>query len=135
MKDLKRITVVGLGFLGGSIASGVLRCFSGVKVVGYSHRPATRVRAGQLAVATKIVDSLEQSVCEADIVILATPISTFENIFEKIGAALPGRRISGRTSCSRIPKIPLRASTKSSLNCSNSEKQSTAKIESKLKSF
>jgi prephenate dehydrogenase len=89
LKDLKQVTVIGLGLLGGSIASGVLRCFSGVKVVGYAHRPATRTKAGQLAVATEIVESLEQSVCEADIVILATPISTFENIFSEISNALP----------------------------------------------
>lgn len=89
MKDLKQLTVIGLGLLGGSIASGVLRCFSNVRVVGYAHRPATRTRAEQLAVATEIVDSLEQSVVGADIVILATPISTFENIFEKISVELP----------------------------------------------
>jgi len=89
MKDLKQITVIGLGFLGGSIASGVLRCFSGVKVVGYAHRPATRAKARHMAVATEVLDSLEQSVSMADIVILATPISMFENIFDKISAALP----------------------------------------------
>jgi prephenate dehydrogenase len=89
MKDLKQVAVIGLGLLGGSIASGVLRCFSNVRVVGYAHRPATRARAEQLAVATEIVDSLEQSVVGADIVILAAPISTFENIFEKISIKLP----------------------------------------------
>jgi len=89
LKELKQVTVIGLGLLGGSIASGVLRCFSYVKVVGYSHRPATVAKAKQLAVADEIVDSLEQSVAKADIVILATPISTFENIFSEISDALP----------------------------------------------
>ncbi len=89
MKDLKQVTVIGLGLLGGSIASGVLRCFSSVKVVGYTHRPATRAKAKQLAVANEVVDSLKQSVTKADIVILATPISTFENIFNEISDALP----------------------------------------------
>ncbi len=89
MKDLKQITVVGLGLLGGSIASGVLRCFTGVKVVGYAHRPSTRTKAIELAVATEVVDSLKQSVSKADLVILATPISTFEKIFDEISNALP----------------------------------------------
>ena len=79
---------MGLGLLGGSIASGVLRCFSGVKVVGFSHRASTRARARELAVAGEVVDSLEQSVCGADLVILATPISTFEDIFGRIGKFL-----------------------------------------------
>ena len=89
LKDLRQITVIGMGLLGGSIASGVLRCFSGVKVVGYAHRPATRAKAIELAVATEVVDSLELSVSKADIVILATPISTFEDIFGQISESLP----------------------------------------------
>lgn len=89
LKDLKQITVIGLGLLGGSIASGVLRCFSGVKVVGFSHRASTRIKARELGVAGEVVDSLEQSVCGSDLVILATPISTFEDIFGQIGKSLP----------------------------------------------
>jgi prephenate dehydrogenase len=89
LKDLNQITVIGLGLLGGSIASGVLRCFSGIKVVGFSHRASTRSRARELAVVGEVVDSLEQSVCGADLVILATPISTFEDIFGRISKFLP----------------------------------------------
>jgi prephenate dehydrogenase len=89
LKDLKQITVVGLGLLGGSIASNVIRSFSGVKVVGYAHRASTRAKAIELAVATEVVDSLEYSVCRADLVILATPIRTFEKIFDQISSALP----------------------------------------------
>jgi len=89
LRELKQITVIGLGLLGGSIASGVLRCFSGIKVVGFSHRVPTRARARELAVAGEVVDSLEKSVCGADLVILATPVSTFEDIFGRIGKSLP----------------------------------------------
>jgi prephenate dehydrogenase len=89
LKELKQITVIGLGLLGGSIASGVLRSFSGVKVVGFSHQASTRSRARELAVASEVVDSLEKSVCGTDLVILATPINTFEDIFGRIGKSLP----------------------------------------------
>ena len=89
MKDLKQITVIGLGLLGGSIALAVLRSLAGVKVIGYTHRPATRRQARQLAVATEIVDDISQSVSQADLVIVATPICTFEEIFSTIADALP----------------------------------------------
>lgn len=89
MKDLRQITVMGLGLLGGSISLAVLRSFARVKVVGYTHRPSTRARARGLAVATEVVDCLKSSVSEADIVILATPIVTFEKIFSEIADALP----------------------------------------------
>ncbi len=89
LKDLRQITVLGLGLLGGSIGSAILRCFPGVKVVGYTHRPRTRAKAGKLAVATEISDDIARSVSAADLVILATPISTFEKYFSQIAGALP----------------------------------------------
>ena len=89
MKDLKQITVIGLGLLGGSICLGILRCFARIKVVGYTHRPSTRAKARQLAVATEVVDEMNRSVSGADLVILATPIYTFEKIFSEIADALP----------------------------------------------
>ncbi len=89
MKGLRQITVIGLGLLGGSITLTVSRSFSGVKTVGYSHRPATRRKARQLAVATEIVDDIKLGVSNADLVILATPICTFEKIFSQISDALP----------------------------------------------
>lgn len=67
----------------------VLRSFPGVKTVGYTHRPATRRKAGLLAVADEIADDINQSVSSADLVILATPIYTFEQIFSHIADALP----------------------------------------------
>ena len=64
MKDLKQVTVLGLGLLGGSISLAVLRSFAQVKVVGYTHRPSTRDKARQLAVASEVVDDICQSVSD-----------------------------------------------------------------------
>ncbi len=89
MKELRQITVVGLGLLGGSITLTVLRTFVGVKTVGYSHRSITRAKARQLEVADEIADDIRKSVSNADLVILATPIGAFEEIFGEISDALP----------------------------------------------
>ena len=89
MKDLKQVTVVGLGFLGGSISLAVLRSFARVKVVGHTHRCSTRAKARELAVASEVVDDICQSVSNSDLIILATPLCTFENIFAEIADALP----------------------------------------------
>jgi len=91
LKELRQITVVGLGLLGASVTLAVLRTLSAVKTIGYSHRHVTRQKARKLGVAGKIVDQIEQSVAGSDIVILATPICTFEEIFIQIaGACRPG---------------------------------------------
>lgn len=88
VKDLRRICVIGLGLLGGSISSAVRHRLSGVSVVGYSHRAATRRKARALAVATEIVDNLPAAVCDADLVILATPIFTFDRYFADLDRLL-----------------------------------------------
>ena len=89
MRELRQITIIGLGLLGGSAALAILRCLPGVKVVGYTHRPATRRKARRLAVATEIVDDIGRSVSQADLVIVATPVCTFEEIFSTIAGATP----------------------------------------------
>jgi prephenate dehydrogenase len=89
VNDLKQTTVIGLGLLGASISLAVLRSFAGMKVVGYTHRSSTRTKARQLAVATEVVDEMSRSVADASLVILATPICTFESIFGEIADALP----------------------------------------------
>ena len=89
LKDLKQTTVIGLGLLGGSITLSVLRSFPGVKVAGYSHRAATRRKAAETLINAEVLDDIKESVANADLVILATPIRTFEEIFIQISDALP----------------------------------------------
>ena len=88
MNELRQISVIGMGLLGASISLTVSRLSSGPNTTGYSHRASTRKKARELGVADEIVDSLCESVAEADLVILATPIQTFENIFQKIAGSL-----------------------------------------------
>jgi len=114
VQELKQVTVVGLGLLGGSISLAVLRSFARARVVGYTHRASTRQKARQLAVATEISDCLKSSVSEADLVILATPICTFEETFREIGDALPSgcivtdvgstKALAHRWAAKRLPK-------------------------------
>jgi prephenate dehydrogenase len=84
VKDLRQITVIGLGLLGGSVALRAQRSLGAVRVVGFSHRASTRRKARQLLVAGRIAEDLAGSVVGSDIVIVATPIYTFEKIFAEI---------------------------------------------------
>ncbi len=75
--------------MGGSISLAALRSFTRIKVTGYTHRHSTRTKARRLAVSTDIVDCIKSSVCCADLVVIATPIITFEKIFSEIADSLP----------------------------------------------
>lgn len=84
MKELGQISVVGLGLLGGSVALAIRHRMPELTVVGYGHRSVTRRKARDLDVATTIADDLRSAVAEADVVILATPIFTFEKYFAEL---------------------------------------------------
>lgn len=61
----------------------------GVVVVGYSHRAATRRRAKALGIASRVVGDLAAAVRTTDLVILATPIFTFEQYFRELAGMVP----------------------------------------------
>lgn len=88
MKKLQQISVIGMGLLGSSVTLAVLRSFSAIRTVGYSHRASTRKKARDLGVAGEIADDLPSCVRGSDLVVIATPIGTFEEIFEQIGPEL-----------------------------------------------
>lgn len=93
MNDLQKVSVIGMGLLGASVTMACLRAFPKVFTVGYSHRASTRKKSRQLNVANQIAETLEEAVSNADIVILATPILTFETYFRDIAAFLKSEAI------------------------------------------
>ncbi len=89
MKSLRQVSIIGLGLLGGSVALGVRQRLPGTAVIGYSHRPATRRRAKALGVVTETAGNLKAAVATADLVVLATPIFTFEKYFIDLAGIVP----------------------------------------------
>lgn len=77
-----------MGLLGASFTLTIKRSLSSVKTIGYSHRSITRRKARDLGVADKVLDDISDCVSGSDLVILATPISAFEEIFIKIDKSL-----------------------------------------------
>lgn len=92
--------------LGGSVSLAIRQSAPAVKVVGYSHRAATRRKARELALATQVVDDLSAAVAESDLVILATPIFTFDSYFEQMSKALrPGCIVTDVGSTKTLPHL------------------------------
>lgn len=83
--------MIGLGLVGGSVSLAVQQRMPGTTVVGYSHRAVTRRKAKALGVATRIAGNLADAAADADLVILATPIFTFQGYFKELAGLLrPG---------------------------------------------
>jgi prephenate dehydrogenase len=89
VNDLRQVSIIGLGLLGGSVALAVRQRMPGTAVIGYSHRPATRRRARTLGVVAETAGNLKTAVANADVVVLATPIFTFEKYFMDLSELVP----------------------------------------------
>lgn len=106
MQHLRKITVIGLGLLGGSVGLAVSQSLSGVKTAGFSHRASTRAKARRLKVVDEVFDDMKASVKDADLVILATPICNFEETFRQIADALtPGCIVTDVGSTKLMPHL------------------------------
>jgi prephenate dehydrogenase len=86
----RRIAIIGLGLIGGSIGLALKRAGSdGVELVGYARRPETADRALQLGAIDRVEGSLASTVDKAALVILAIPTMSVKEILCQIGSHLP----------------------------------------------
>jgi prephenate dehydrogenase len=89
----KRLSILGVGLLGGSIGLAVRQILKHCTVVGYGHRRSTL----QAALASGAIQEAEPSaagaVRGADLVVLCTPVGIFPQILEEIAPALPAGAI------------------------------------------
>lgn len=80
LPTLNKITVIGLGLIGGSFAKGIKESGVCKQVVGFD----TGIDIGQIAIREGVIDSIATSLAEAcqdaDIILLAVPILAMERI-------------------------------------------------------
>src|SRR5687767_15982667 len=90
-----RLSILGVGLLGGSIGLAVQSVLKSCKVVGYGHRRSTLDTALQTGAVNEVYDDPAQAVRGADLVVLCTPVRTFPELLRAIGPALePGALVT-----------------------------------------
>src|SRR5262245_27586031 len=87
----QRLTILGVGLLGGSLGLAVKSAIKSCKITGYGHRKSTL----EYALAHQVVDSITtdptHAVQGADFVVLCTPVGTFDTLLPQIAKFLsPG---------------------------------------------
>jgi prephenate dehydrogenase len=85
----RRLSILGVGLLGGSIGLAVKQTLNGCAVAGYGHRPASLRAARQMGAIDESYDDPAAAVRGADLVILCTPVGAFPDMLHRIGPALP----------------------------------------------
>lgn len=90
-----RLSILGVGLLGGSIGLAARSALGGCEIVGYAHRPATARTALEVGAVDRATADLAEAVVGADLVILCTPVSLFEPILRQLREHLaPGTLVT-----------------------------------------
>jgi len=82
------VCIIGLGLIGGSIGLSMKKNNFDSKITGYAKTEKTLLRAVERGLIDYAEKSLVKAVDGADLVILATPLSTFKPIIEEIAPFL-----------------------------------------------
>jgi prephenate dehydrogenase len=90
---IRRISVLGVGLLGGSIGLAAKSVITDVEIIGYGHRAATLERAVEVGAFDRFAMEVTEAVEGADLVILCTPVGFFSHLIAEIRAALKGGAI------------------------------------------
>ncbi|HXD01420.1 MAG TPA: prephenate dehydrogenase/arogenate dehydrogenase family protein [Verrucomicrobiae bacterium] len=87
----QKITLVGVGLLGGSLGLAVKQRRLAARIEGYVRRTASIAECDKLAVVDHATRDLARAVADADLIILCTPLSQMRELAEKMLPALkPG---------------------------------------------
>ena len=87
----QKITLVGVGLLGGSLGLAVKQRQLAARIEGYVRRTVSIADCDKLAIVDHATRDLARAVADADLVILCTPLSQMREIAEKMLPALkPG---------------------------------------------
>jgi cyclohexadieny/prephenate dehydrogenase len=88
-----RVAIIGIGLIGSSIARAIQENGVAQEIVVGDINPAHGKRALELGLCRQAHTDVAKAVAGADVVILCTPMSTYESIAEKIAPALKRRAI------------------------------------------
>ncbi len=93
MLPFARVTIIGLGLIGSSIARAVQATMPTVRLTGYDASPEVRERVRELGFTDDVTDTAGASVVDADLVILCVPVGAMGAAAAEIADDLPADAI------------------------------------------
>jgi len=82
--QVRRLTVIGLGLIGGSLAKALRLSGFAEQVVGYDQRPGDARKGQELGVVDLAADTLAEAVQGANILVLAVPVRAVESVLAEV---------------------------------------------------
>ncbi|MBU3077029.1 prephenate/arogenate dehydrogenase family protein [Sphingomonas quercus] len=93
MLPFARVTIIGLGLIGSSVARAIRRSMPTVRLTGYDASPAVRKRVAELDFLDDIADTAGAAVTDADLVLLCVPVGAIGEVAASFAADLPADAI------------------------------------------
>ena len=84
----RQVTILGVGLLGGSIGLALRSAAPGCRIVGYGHRRQSLDKAREIGAVDAAELDPAAAVAGSDLVVLCTPVATFEQLLGHIAPAL-----------------------------------------------
>ena len=111
MLPFARVTIIGLGLIGSSIARAVQAEMPTVRITGHDADPQVRERARELGFCDDVTDTAGASVVDADLVILCVPVGAMGTVGAEIAADLPADAIVSDVGSSKASVLAALAGT------------------------
>ncbi|GGE05528.1 cyclohexadienyl dehydrogenase [Tsuneonella deserti] len=86
--SFSRVTIIGLGLLGGSVGLAVAENLPDCRTSGYDADPDVRQRARERGLVDEVFDSPAKAVADAELVIFCVPVGAMEQAGAQISGAL-----------------------------------------------
>lgn len=93
MLPFSRLTIIGLGLIGSSVARAVRDAMPSVRIIGHDADAGVRARAIELGLCDDITDTAGASVIDADLVMLCVPVGAMGAVASDFAADLPADAI------------------------------------------
>ena len=87
------VLIIGIGLIGSSIALSLKKNRIAKKVVGYSKTEKTRKIVKKKNIVDDVINKISGRISEMDLIIICTPLSTYEKIFKLIDPYLSKKTI------------------------------------------
>lgn len=81
---MDRICIIGVGLIGGSFAAGLKKSNQVKTIVGFGRNESSLIKAQELNVIDEYSLDIAQAIKQVDLVLIATPVNSFETVLEMI---------------------------------------------------
>lgn len=88
LESVKKVALLGVGFMGGSLALSLKKTFPGMTVWGYARSQKSYRKLKQLDILDRVEKDLEKAVKSADLIILALPVEAIIDYLRRVSPFL-----------------------------------------------